>query len=138
MAVKATATQASDAWKAGFSGAGTKYTAGIQAVTTAPGQLAAAQKSLYLANVAARANLWASRVAGVSLQSWKEKASTTGAQRLATGAEKGAPKMSAFMAKFLPELSNIVDGLGPRGTFDQNLSRFAAYAQALHAKKGSF
>lgn len=138
MAVKATAAQAAEAWSAGFAGASTKYAAGINAVTVAPGQLAAAQKNLYLQNVQAAANTWASKVAAVDLNTWKNAATTVGAQRLSSGATKGAPKMQAFMQNFLPQLSTIVGGLGPRGTFEQNLARFNSYATALHAKKGQF
>lgn len=136
--VKATAADAAAAWSTGFSGAGTKYTAGINAVTVAPGQLAANQKAAYLANVQASANIWAAKVAAVDLGTWKTAASTVGAQRLATGATKGAPKMSAFFGNFLPQLASIVSGLPQRGTFEQNLQRFNSYATALHAKKGSF
>lgn len=138
MAVKATAADAAKAWSDGFSAAGTKYTAGINAVTIAPGQLAAAQKNAYVANVQASANIWAAKVAAVDLNTWKNAAATVGAQRLATGATKGAPKMAAFMNNFLPTLSTIVGGLPARGTFDQNMQRSMSYAQALHAKKGSF
>lgn len=138
MAVKATAAQAAEAWQTGFSGAGAKYAAGINAVTVPPGQLAAAQKALYLANVQAQANVWASRVAAVDLQTWKTAATTTGASRLASGATKGEPKMQAFMTQFLPQLSSVVSGLGPRGTFEQNLQRFTTYANALHKLKGTF
>lgn len=138
MAVKATAAEAAAAWSTGFSGAATKYTDGVNRVTVAPGQLAAAQKALYLQNVQAAANTWASKVAAVDLQSWKQAATGVGAQRLGTGATKGAPKVAAFMNNFLPQLSSIVSGLGARGTFEQNLQRFTAYATALHAKKGTF
>lgn len=138
MAVKATAADAAQAWQNGFSAAGTKYTAGVQAVTVAPGQLAAAQKAAYLANVQASANIWASKVAAVDLQTWKNAAATTGASRLGSGATKGAPKVAAFMQNFLPQLTSIVSGLPARGTFEQNLNRFTSYAQALHAKKGQF
>lgn len=137
-AVKATAAAASEAWQNGFAGAATKYTAGINAVQVAPGQLAAAQKNLYVANVQAQANVWASRVAAVDINTWKAQATGVGAQRLATGATKGAPKVQAFMTNFLPALQTIVQGLGPRGSFEQNLQRFNSYATALHAKKGSF
>jgi len=138
MAVKATAAAAAASWSSGFSGATQKYTDGINAVTVAPGQLAAAQKNLYVANVQAQAGVWAAKVAGVSLQDWKTAATTTGAQRLATGATKGAPKIQAFFTNFLPALSSIVDSLPQRGSFEQNLQRFTAYATALHAKKGQF
>lgn len=138
MAVKATAQQAAEAWSNGFSAAGTKYAAGINAVTVAPGQLAAAQKQAYIANVQASANIWAAKVAAVDINTWKTAATTTGAARLASGAQKGAPKMAAFMQNFLPALSTVVGGLPARGTFDQNMQRFTAYATALHQKKGSF
>lgn len=138
MAVKATAADAAQAWSNGFGAAGTKYAAGINAVTVAPGQLAAAQKNAYVANVQASANIWASKVAAVDLQTWKNAATTTGAARLASGATKGAPKMQAFMTNFLPQLSGIVQSLPARGSFDQNLQRFTQYATALHQKKGSF
>lgn len=138
MAVKATAAQAAEAWKTGFSGAATKYQAGINSVQTAPGQLAAAQKNLYVQNVQAQANVWAAKVAAVDLATWKNQATTVGSMNLASGATKGAPKMQAFMNNFLPQLQGIVNSLGPRGTFEQNLARFSSYAQALHAKKGSF
>ena len=138
MAVKATAASAAQAWSTGFSGATQKYTDGINAVTVAPGQQAAAQKNLYVQNVQAQSNVWAMKVAAVSLQDWKNAATTTGAQRLATGASKGAPKMQSFMTNFLPQLSGVVDGLPARGSFEQNLQRFNAYATALHQKKGSF
>lgn len=138
MAVKATAADAASAWSTGFAAAGTKYTAGINAVTVAPGQLAAAQKGAYLANVQASANIWAAKVAAVDLGTWKTAATTTGSARLASGATKGAPKMQAFMQNFLPQLSSIVGSLPARGTFDQNMQRFTTYATQLHQKKGSF
>jgi hypothetical protein len=138
MAVKATAASAAANWQTGFAGATQKYTDGINAVQTAPGQLAAAQKNLYVQNVQAAANTWATNVASVSLADWKNAATTTGAQRLTSGAAKGLAKMQAFMNNFLPQLGQVVDGLPPRGSFEQNLQRFTTYAQALHAKKGQF
>jgi hypothetical protein len=138
MAVKATAAAAAEAWQNGFSGAGTKYAAGVNAVTVAPGQLAANQKAAYLSGVQQNANIWAQKVAAVDLNTWKTAATTTGAQRLASGATKGAPKMQAFMQGFLPVLTNVVNGLPARGSFEQNLARFNAFATALHTQKGNF
>jgi hypothetical protein len=138
MAVKATAAAATQSWMSGFSAAGTKYTAGVNAVTVAPGQLAANQKAAYLANVQASANIWAAKTAAVDLNTWKSATTGVGASRLGSGATKGEPKVAAFMQSFLPVLTNIVNGLPSRGTFDQNLARFTSYAQALHAAKGTF
>ena len=138
MAVKATAASAARAWSDRFGAAGQKYTEGINSVTVAPGQLAAAQKNAYVANVQASSGIWAAKVAAVDLGTWKAAATGVGAQRLASGATKGMPKMQAFMGNFLPQLSSVVGSLPARGTFEQNLNRFTQYAQALHAKKGNF
>lgn len=138
MAVKRTAAQAAEAWSTGFGGAGQRYTDGINAVTVAPGQLAAAQRNAYVANVQASSGIWAAKVAAVDLQSWKSASTGVGAQRLGSGATKGAPKVANFMNNFLPVLSGIVGGLPARGSYEQNIGRFTQYAQALHAKKGQF
>lgn len=138
MAVKATAAEAAAAWSSGFGAAGTKYAAGVNAVQTAPGQLAAAQKAAYVAGVNNNQNIWASKVAGVSLQEWKTAAITTGGARLASGATKGAPKYQTFAGVFLPQLASIVGGLPARGDFGANMARFQSYATQLHALKGSF
>jgi hypothetical protein len=138
MSVKATPQAAAEAWKSAFSAAGTKYTAGVNAVTVAPGQLAAAQKSAYVQGVNENQNIWAAKVGAVTLQDWKNASATTGAQRLASGAEKGSAKFASFMQTFLPQLSSIVEGLSPRGSFEQNMQRSLSYATALHAKKGQF
>lgn len=138
MAVKANPQTAAANWQTGFAGATTKYTDGINAVTVAPGLAAANQKNAYIAGVQASAGIWAANVAKVSLSSWQAAATGVGAQRLATGATKGAPKMQAFMTNFLPKLSNVVDSLPARGTFDQNMSRFTQFATNLHGMKGQF
>lgn len=138
MAVKANAATAAQNWQTGFSGAGAAYEAGIDAVTVSPGQLAANQKNAYVAGVQNNANIWAAKVAAVDLQSWKNAAKTTGSQRLQTGAQKGAPKMQAFMQTFLPDLTNIVNGLPARGDFGANMQRFTQFATQLHANKGKY
>ena len=138
MAVKANASAAAETWAQNFGASGTKYAAGINSVTVAPGQLAAAQKNAYLSGVQQNANIWAANVAKVDLGTWKAAATGVGAQRLATGATKGQAKMQAFMQNFIPQLDSIVSGLPARGSFDQNIARFTTFAQQLHAKKGSF
>lgn len=138
MAVKTDATSASSAWVAGMGTAGPKYEAGVQAVKTAPGQLAAAAANLWATNVANSKSKFARNVGAVSLSSWQNAAVTKGSPRLASGAQAAEPKFAAFMGKFIPVLTNVVNGLGPRGTFEQNIARFTSYAQGLHAQKGNF
>lgn len=138
MGVKVSPQDAAANWKTGFGQAGPKYTAGVQAVKTAPGVLAANQQDVWAQNTVAAKSRYASKVAAVTLQSWQNSAITTGAARLATGADKGLPKMQTFMQNFIPKLASIVDGLPARGTFEQNMAKSYQYAQALHAQKGQF
>ena len=138
MSVKATAAEAAANWGTGFSAAGTKYTAGINAVQVAPGQLAAAQQNAYLSGRAGQRR-------HLGLQGRRRHARLVEAgrhdhrrPRLASGATKGQPKYQAFATQFIPQLSQIVGSLPARGTYDQNIARFTSYAQALHALKGTF
>lgn len=138
MGVKANASDAAQAWVTGMSAAGPKYIAGVNAVKVAPGQLAAAAAPLWAANVAAAQPKFAKNVAAVTKEQWANAAATKGAPRLASGASAAQPKMQSFMTKFIPVLSNMVDSLPARGTFDQNLNRLTTYINGLHQAKGSF
>lgn len=138
MAVKMDPTTAANNWVTAMQSAGTAYTAGVNAVKVAPGQLAAASASQWAAGVAAAQNKFAKNVAAVSLSQWQEAAANKGAGRLAGGATAAQPKMAAFMSKFIPQLTNIVNGLPQRGTFEQNVNRLTSYVNAVHQTKGSF
>ena len=138
MAVKANASTAAERWASNFGSSGQRYTDGINSVTVAPGQLAAAQKNAYVNGVTQNANIWAANVAKVDLGTWKAAATGVGAGRLSSGADKGKAKMQQFMSAFIPQLDSVVSGLPPRGSFDQNIARFTTFAQQLHAKKGQF
>ena len=138
MAVKANPQDAAQAWVTGMTGASAKYTAGVQSVRVAPGQAAAAASQLWATNVANARQKFASNVAKVSLSAWQEAAATKGAPRLASGAQAAQAKYLAFQSNFLPKLASIVGSLPARGTFDQNMARFAAYATQLHGAAGTF
>ena len=138
MAVKANAADAAKAWETNFAASGTKYVKGTAAVKTAPGQLAAAQQDVWAQNTVAAKARFAAKVAAVPLGSWQNSCATVGAQNLATGATKGAPKQQAFMQKFIPQLSNVVESLPARGSYEQNKQKAMAYMDQLHALKGQF
>lgn len=113
-------------------------TAGINAVQVAPGQAAARQKGVWLQNVTAAADTWASNVAAVPLQSWQQDAINKGVPRIATGATAAEPKFVNFMTKLLSTVNTAKAQLPPRGTFQQNLQRANQMATALHNAKGTF
>lgn len=128
----ATPEQAAARWAAGLSGAAQKITDGVNAVTVPPGQLAARQKAVYTANVAAAADRWAKNVAGVSLGDWQRAMIEKGAPRIASGAQAAQPKFAAFMSKLLPFIATGKSQLPPRGNFDQNIARLTAWARYMH------
>ena len=138
MGVKANPTDAAQSWVNGMNAAGPKYIAGVQAVKTAPGQLAAARAPFWASQVAQSQNKFAANSAKVTLASWQNSAATKGAPRLGSGATAAQDKFASFMTNFIPKLSTIVNSLPQGGSYAANIQRFTAYADALHNAKGSF
>lgn len=126
------AADAAQRWSQGFGAAGAKWAAGVEAVTVAPGQLAAAAQNRYLSGVQQNAQKWASRVASVSLAQWKQQAVAKGQSRLAGGAQAGMAKYQARIAAVLEAEKSIIAGLPPRGTVEQNIQRSSAFQLAMH------
>lgn len=125
-------TEAADRWATGFGGAGARWAAGIQAVDTPPGQLAAAAQPRYLAGVQNNVGKWAARTAGVSLAQWKQASIDVGQGRLSSGATKGKSKFQAQIARVLDAERSIIGGLPPRGDVSQNIARSSAFQMAMH------
>lgn len=124
MAVRGTAQQITEKWKARTSGATQAVIDGVARVQRAPGEAAAAQKGAYLAGVQAKADKWERNVRAVTLQSW-QAATTSGAQRIAAGVQAKAPKYEAFMQEFIPHVERVQQRVHamPRGNIDQNIAR---------------
>src|SRR5574337_2009535 len=87
MPVRATAADATSKWVTNLSGSTERIKAGVQRVTTAPGQKAAAQSQKWLQRVTASQDKWRQRVASVSLQSWQASMTDVGIPRVAQGAQ---------------------------------------------------
>jgi hypothetical protein len=112
--------------------------AGAQAVTTPPGQAAAAQQAVWLQNVTASANLWAQNVAAVTTQQWQQAYIQKGLPRVATGAQAAQPQFAQILARIIAAEKSIVAGLPARGNLDQNIARSGAFQRAMAAQRGSF
>lgn len=126
------AADAAQRWSQGFGAAGAKWAAGIEGVTVAPGQMAAAALPRYLSGVQTNAQKWASRTAAVSLAQWKSQAVAKGQARLASGATAGMAKYQQRIAAVLDAEKSIIAGLPPRGTVEQNIQRSSAFQLAMH------
>lgn len=132
-----TPDQIAAAWAQRLGSSTAKITAGVQAVTVAPGQAAARQKAVYLQNTQAAVDKWASRTAAVPLATWQAAVTDKGIPRIATGATAAQPKFASFMGQLLPFVQGAVAGLPPRGNLDQNIARMTAFSRKMATFKQS-
>lgn len=128
-----TPDQIAAAWAQRLGASSDKMQAGVNAVTVAPGQMAAKQKAVYLQNVQASADKWAKKVGAVSLSDWQAAYIAKGIPRIASGATAAQPKMADFMSKLLPFQQNALSSLPPRGTYEQNRNRAMTWMDKMHS-----
>jgi hypothetical protein len=127
---------AAQKWASGMQSAGPAIKAGVAAVTTAPGQAAAANQAGYLSGVQNNVNKWATNTAAVSLPSWQNSMTTKGIQNISSGIPGGQAKWTAAMNTWFPVIQSAVASLPPRGPAgsSQNYQRSQQLGQALHAQ----
>lgn len=91
-------------WSQNLQNARTSIEAGVRAVTQAPTQKAAAKADKYLAGVqkAVESRKFQNSLNRVTLQDWSNSMITKGIPRIAVGVKEAEPKMTAFLAEFLP------------------------------------
>lgn len=118
-------------WAQNLQAAGPSITAGVQAVTVAPGQAAARQKQVWTQNTTAAADKWARNTAAVPLETWKADMLNKGVARIGQGAQAAQPKMVSFMSKLLPYQQTLKQQLPPRGNLQQNLARMTQFVQGM-------
>ena len=105
--------------------------AGINKVTIAPGQQAAAKFTKWQQNTQAAAQKWKNNTANVSLQSWQQSASA-GTARIAQGAQQKQGKYEAFASQFYPFLDAQVAKIKqmPDTTPEDRIQRAVAMMRA--------
>lgn len=132
MAVRGDASSITQKWKQRTGGATQQVIEGVKRTTEAPGQKAAAQKAVYLAQVQAKVDKWERNVGAVTLQSWQES-TIAGAARIGAGVEAKAPKFESFMREFIPHIERGQQNLKsmPRGDINANLARMVANARHM-------
>lgn len=131
-----TSTDVANHWRDRLSQSGDRIRQGVSAVRVAPGQAAAAQKAVWLSQLQASADRWASHVGRVSLADWQNAMTSKGVDRIATGAGAAVGKVDTFLAKFLPFVDAAKASLPKRGTYEQNKTRMTQMIDKLHGYKG--
>jgi|SRR6267142_680844 len=116
-------------WKSRTAAAGKDWVAGIQGVTVAPGQLAAARAQEALAGYteAITSGRWAARVGSVSLGEWQQKA-VSKQGNFASGVNAGEAKRARFDAAWQPLMAAAKERLRsiPRDGGSGSLSKVQA------------
>jgi hypothetical protein len=125
------ATDAAARWAQNFGASGTKWAAGVQAVTVAPGQLAARQADLWANNTMAAKPRFAANSAKVSREEWISVTVAKGQGRLASGAQAAQSKVEAVFGRLFPYIGQVVNGLPPRGDLEANITRSAQFARGM-------
>jgi hypothetical protein len=120
-------------WATGLSQSTQKIQEGINRVTVAPGQKAAANKQGYLNGVNDNAAKWATNTARVSLGEWQQAFLNKGVPRVAQGAQASQQKMAdrltpvfAYMQTVLATVDNM-----PNDTPAARDARMLTYAQNM-------
>lgn len=132
-----TAQQAAANWSGSSGRAAAAFQAGVEGYT---GDWAAAttqQEAALLSNfqqAVARGD-WRQGVLAAGTQGWKG-ATVAKIGNYSTGFAAGAANQQAAITKIINAEQNIVPGLPPRGTYDQNKQRATAFMDAMHALRG--
>ena len=128
---RVTPQQASDKWVQRMQTSNQQVIDGVNAVTVAPGQKAAAQADYWLARVTASKTKFQTNVAAVTLQAWQADMIQKGVPRIASGATANQPKVTSFMTKFLPYLDQGVAAVKamPKNNINDSIARAAAMIQ---------
>lgn len=105
---KLTAAEIAEKWKRRTQAATTDMQRGIERVTEAPGQKAAAKQEKMKRRLTESidSGKWAANVSKVSLSDWKAAAINKGVARVSAGVEASAPKMQQFMGELLPHIES--------------------------------
>lgn len=122
-------------WASGMQGATQKMTDGANSVTVSPGQRAAQQADVWLANTQASLPKFKANTARLTVEDWRQPFLNKGIQRIQLGTQNAQPKVAAFLTNFLPYVQAGQAKLPPRGNFEQNLARSQAMIRHLHDYK---
>lgn len=141
MPVRSNPADATKKWVQNIGQATDRITKGVQAVSVAPGQKAAAQSAKWLQKVTASQDKWRTRVASVSLSDWQNAMVNVGIPRVAQGAQAKQQKMQDFMTNFLPYLASGVARIDamPSTTLEDSINRAVAMIRhnAAYKRSGS-
>jgi hypothetical protein len=107
---RVTPEQFADKWNRRIKASVPDIQAGVQRVSTSPGEAAAAKQDKMLQRVteAITSGKWAERVRSVTVEEWRRAALNKGVPRIAAGADGAVDKQREFASQLLPYLDRVV------------------------------
>lgn len=135
--VRRTPDQATGNWVARIGQSTEQIQQGVNSVTEAPGQKAAAKSAKWLAAVTASQQKWARNVGAVTLDQWRAAMLGIGLQRVAAGAQAKQGKYLAFASEFFPHLERGLQKLEamPDTSFEDRINKMITMARHNHEFK---
>lgn len=125
-----------DKWTRRTKAATQDYQTGVQRVSVAPGQKAAAQANLMAQKVqeSISTGRWQRAVSAVSLADWQSAALTKGAGRISAGVDGAQNKMAGVLPKLYAAVDASVAEANktPRGDLQANITRMVTFATAMN------
>jgi len=131
MALKSVAVTTAK-WLANYQGASQAMTDGANAVTVAPGQLAAAQVQKWITKLQASQNKWVERVGNVTLAEWKQSYISLGIQRGQAGAASKQANFTNFYTQYYAFLNSVLPQIQqmPTTNLQQSIAKMTAMVTA--------
>lgn len=124
-------------WQNNLARSGEAVKAGVQNVTVAPGQKAAAAANKYAQNTqeAVNSGKFQRRVSAVSLTDWQNAMIQKGIPRLNTGAAAGAAKMAKYLTVAAPVYEDIRQTTAnmPNNNTDEALAKVRVAMEKMKA-----
>lgn len=136
---KVTPQEYAEKWRRRIGNATEDMRRGIERVTVAPGEQAAANQEAMRSNLneAIDSGRWARRTRGVSLQDWKKAALDKGVGRVSSGAQAAEGKMASVAAELLPAVDAAAAKVRamPKVTIEDSINRSGEFIREMHKFK---
>jgi len=122
-------------WSTNLNGAGTYIKNGVNRVTVAPGQAAAAAADRMIAGVtsAVTSGKWQRNVSAVSLQAWQDAMINKGIPRLQQGTATAVKTKQDKIARLLTNVDTASAQANalPKGGLEQGIARATTFMRAM-------
>ena len=129
------ANEFAEKWARRTAGAVQDYISGVERVSQAPGEKAAAKQAKLLQNItqAIQSGKWASRVRAVTLEQWKAAVREKGQSRIASGVQAAKSNVQAFAEQLLSyeaALQSKIQSM-PDMTLEDSVNRAATWIREM-------